>query len=53
MEVVDIALSQCGSTNERQLTIIDKNRDMYLATVKHIGASGKFVRLGMFKKVFS
>lgn len=47
MEVIDIALSQCGPTSDRQVAIIDKNRDMYLAPVKHIGAAGKFVRLGI------
>ncbi|KAK3738527.1 hypothetical protein QZH41_012034, partial [Actinostola sp. cb2023] len=46
LEVADIAVSQCGPSSDRQLTIIDKNGDMYLAPVKHIGAAGKFVRLG-------
>jgi hypothetical protein len=53
MEVLDIALSQCGPTSDRQLAIIDKNGDMYLAPVKHIGAAGKFVRLGIVPFYFS
>ena len=46
LEVMEIALSQCGSTNDRQLAIIDKNRDLYLTPIKHIGPAEKLVKLG-------
>lgn len=46
LEVMEIALSQCGSTCDRQLAIIDKNRDLYITPVKHIGPAEKLVKLG-------
>ncbi|XP_033833163.1 intraflagellar transport protein 80 homolog [Periophthalmus magnuspinnatus] len=33
MEVVDVALDQCGPLNERKIALIDKNRDLYLTSV--------------------
>lgn len=33
MEITDLALSQYGALQERKLVFIDRNRDMYLATV--------------------
>ena len=46
LEVMEIALSQCGPTSERQLAIIDKNRDLYLTPIKHIGPAERLVKLG-------
>ena len=46
MEVMEIALSQRGPASERQLAIIDKNRDFYLTPIKHIGPALKLVKLG-------
>ncbi|XP_032237699.1 intraflagellar transport protein 80 homolog isoform X2 [Nematostella vectensis] len=46
MEVMELALNQCGPTGDRQLAIIDKNRDLYLTPVKHIGPAAKLVKLG-------
>ncbi|XP_015761944.1 PREDICTED: intraflagellar transport protein 80 homolog isoform X2 [Acropora digitifera] len=46
LEVMEIALSQCGSTCDRQLAIIDKNRDLYITPIKHIGPAEKLVKLG-------
>ena len=43
---MEIALSQCGSTCDRQLAIIDKNRDLYITPIKHIGPAEKLVKLG-------
>lgn len=46
LEVMEIALSQCGQVSGRQLAIIDKNRDLYLTPVKHIGPAERLVKLG-------
>ena len=46
LEVMEISLSQCGQTRDRQLAIIDKNRDLYLTPVKHIGPAERLVKLG-------
>ena len=35
---MEIALNQEGSSNSRQLAIIDKNRDLYLRAIRHFGA---------------
>lgn len=44
MTVSGIALSQSGTINERQLAILDYNRDLYVITVKD--SKSKFVKLG-------
>ena len=51
MEVMEIALSQRGPASERQLAIIDKNRDFYLTPIKHIGPALKLVKLGKQRSV--
>ena len=43
---MEIALSQCGPASDRQLAIIDKNRDLYLTSVKHIGPAERLFKLG-------
>lgn len=44
MTVSNIALSQTGLINERQLALLDYNRDLYVVTVKD--TKPKFVKLG-------
>ncbi|KAI8440284.1 hypothetical protein MSG28_001640, partial [Choristoneura fumiferana] len=44
MTVSTIALSQTGPISERQLALLDYNRDLYVATVKD--SKPKFVKLG-------
>lgn len=44
MTVSSIALSQSGPINERQLALLDYNRDLYVITVKD--SKSKFVKLG-------
>lgn len=44
MTVSTIALSQTGPISERQLALLDYNRDLYVATVKD--NKPKFVKLG-------
>ncbi|WAR28818.1 IFT80-like protein [Mya arenaria] len=46
MEVMEVALDQCGTTTERRLAIIDKNRDLYLTSVRVFGTDRKTVKLG-------
>lgn len=48
MTVSSIALSQTGPINERQLALLDYNRDLYVVTVKD--SKPKFVKLGKFLK---
>lgn len=44
MTISSIALSQSGPINERQLALLDYNRDLYVVTVKD--SKPKFVKLG-------
>jgi len=37
-EIVEIALNNDGPVTERQMAFIDKNRDLYLRTVRQVGA---------------
>lgn len=46
MTISSIALSQTGPTSERQLALLDYNRDLYVVTVKD--TKPKFVKLGKF-----
>ncbi|KAK7882659.1 hypothetical protein WMY93_028833 [Mugilogobius chulae] len=45
MEVIDVALDQCGPLNERKIALIDKNRDLYLTSVHH-GRQPKICKIG-------
>lgn len=44
MTVSNIALSQTGPINERQIALLDYNKDLYVITVKD--PKPKFVKLG-------
>lgn len=44
MTVSNLGLSQSGPINERQLALLDYNRDLYVVTVKD--SKTKFVKLG-------
>lgn len=46
MEVVDIALDQCGPLKERKIAFIDKNRDLYLTSVQYAGREPKICKIG-------
>ncbi|XP_070538600.1 intraflagellar transport protein 80 homolog [Ptychodera flava] len=45
-EVMEIALDQCGPASERRLAIVDKNRDLYLTSVRTVGKSQQIIKLG-------
>ncbi|XP_014664680.1 PREDICTED: intraflagellar transport protein 80 homolog [Priapulus caudatus] len=47
MEVVELALDQHGPMSERRLALIDKNRDLYLATVRTFGTAHKVMKLAV------
>ena len=49
---MEIALDQCGPPTERRLAIIDKNRDLYLTSVRTFGTDRKSVKLGKIYMVF-
>ncbi|XP_033637607.1 intraflagellar transport protein 80 homolog [Asterias rubens] len=46
LEIIEIALDQCGPASERHIAIVDKNRDLYLSTVRNVGKAPKIVKLG-------
>ncbi|XP_064614881.1 intraflagellar transport protein 80 homolog [Liolophura sinensis] len=46
LEVMEIALDQCGTSNERRLVIVDKNRDLYITSVRVFGTDRKIIKLG-------
>lgn len=45
-EIVEIALDQKGLTNERKIAFIDKNRDLFITSVKRFGKEQKIVKIG-------
>ncbi|XP_023711172.2 intraflagellar transport protein 80 homolog isoform X2 [Cryptotermes secundus] len=44
--VVEIALNQAGSPGERQLVLVDKNRDMYLTNIRGSATLKRLCKLG-------
>ncbi|XP_008307942.1 intraflagellar transport protein 80 homolog [Cynoglossus semilaevis] len=46
MEVVDIALDQCGPSTERKIALVDKNHDLYITSVRHLGREAKICKIG-------
>uniref|UniRef100_A0A1A7YHY2 Intraflagellar transport 80 homolog n=1 Tax=Iconisemion striatum TaxID=60296 RepID=A0A1A7YHY2_9TELE len=46
LEVVEMALDQCGQSNERKIAFIDKNRDLYLTYVRHLRKEPKVCKIG-------
>ncbi|KAM4770065.1 intraflagellar transport protein 80 homolog isoform 1-T1 [Cyanocitta cristata] len=45
-EIMEIALDQRGLTNERKIAFIDKNRDLFITSVKRFGKEQKIVKIG-------
>ncbi|CAB1347799.1 unnamed protein product [Coregonus sp. 'balchen'] len=46
MEVVEIALDQCGPSSERKIAVIDKNRDLYLTAVRRHNREHNICKIG-------
>ncbi|XP_019645032.1 PREDICTED: intraflagellar transport protein 80 homolog [Branchiostoma belcheri] len=46
LEVMEVALDQCGPAPERRLALVDRNRDLYLAQVRATGGTRKVIKLG-------
>ncbi|XP_078065148.1 intraflagellar transport protein 80 homolog isoform X3 [Mustelus asterias] len=46
IEVMEVALDQFGSPSERKIAIIDKNRDLYIASVRRFGKEQKIIKIG-------
>uniref|UniRef100_A0A673GGL4 Uncharacterized protein n=1 Tax=Sinocyclocheilus rhinocerous TaxID=307959 RepID=A0A673GGL4_9TELE len=46
IEVVFVALDQCGSSNDRRIALIDKNRDLYLTSVRKLGRAHSIHKIG-------
>ncbi|XP_055051737.2 intraflagellar transport protein 80 homolog [Misgurnus anguillicaudatus] len=45
-EVMSIGLDQCGSSNDRRIALIDKNRDLYLSSVRMFGRAHSVYKIG-------
>uniref|UniRef100_A0A2C9JF99 Uncharacterized protein n=1 Tax=Biomphalaria glabrata TaxID=6526 RepID=A0A2C9JF99_BIOGL len=45
VEVMDIGLDQCGVTSERRISLVDKNRDLFITSVRVFGAERKIIKL--------
>ncbi|XP_066097692.1 intraflagellar transport protein 80 homolog isoform X3 [Saccopteryx bilineata] len=45
-EILEIALDQKGLTNDRKIAFIDKNRDLYVTSVKRFGKEEQIIKLG-------
>ncbi|XP_008424046.1 intraflagellar transport protein 80 homolog [Poecilia reticulata] len=46
LEVLEVALDQCGPSSERKISLIDKNHDLYLTSVHHLGKEPKICKIG-------
>ncbi|XP_026138840.1 intraflagellar transport protein 80 homolog isoform X2 [Carassius auratus] len=46
IEVVFVALDQCGSSSDRRIALIDKNRDLYLTSVRKLGRAHSMHKIG-------
>ncbi|XP_029964849.1 intraflagellar transport protein 80 homolog [Salarias fasciatus] len=46
LDVVEIALDQSGPSADRKIALIDKNRDLYLTSVRHLGREPKICKIG-------
>ncbi|KAK3513485.1 hypothetical protein QTP70_015507, partial [Hemibagrus guttatus] len=46
MEVMVIALDQCGASNDRKIALIDKNNDLYLTSVRRLGREQSMHKIG-------
>ncbi|XP_038671101.1 intraflagellar transport protein 80 homolog isoform X3 [Scyliorhinus canicula] len=46
IEVMEVALDQFGSPSERKIAIIDKNRDLYITSVRRFGKEQKIIKIG-------
>ncbi|KAL7842751.1 hypothetical protein SRHO_G00244400 [Serrasalmus rhombeus] len=46
MEVMEIALDQCGPSSDRKIALIDKNRDLYLTSVRRLGREHSMHKIG-------
>ncbi|XP_059177555.1 intraflagellar transport protein 80 homolog [Physella acuta] len=45
VEVMDIGLDQCGVTAERRISLVDKNRDLFITSVRIFGTERKIIKL--------
>lgn len=52
--IMEIALSQAGLASDRQIALVDKNRDVYLAMVRNVSSrsSRKIMKLGWLPFVY-
>ncbi|XP_028818647.1 intraflagellar transport protein 80 homolog isoform X2 [Denticeps clupeoides] len=46
LEVVEIALDQSGPASDRKIALVDKNRDLYLTSVRRLGREHSIIKIG-------
>lgn len=46
MEIVEVSLDKTGSATERRMTVVDRNRNVFLVQVRTFGSLRKIVKLG-------
>lgn len=51
-EISEIALDQKGLTNDRKIAFIDKNRDLYITSVKRFGKEEQIIKLGIIISMY-
>lgn len=51
-EIVEIAVDQCGNSQERKVVLIDKNNDCFLSAVKTYGSSRRILKIGIMLALF-
>ncbi|XP_076064271.1 intraflagellar transport protein Oseg5 [Oratosquilla oratoria] len=47
LDILHVALNQAGGPQERQMAVVDKNRDLYLCPVRRSGIMGRAFKLGV------
>lgn len=45
-DIIEIAIDQCGSANDRKLAFIDKCLDCFLVAIKTYGVYQKIAKIG-------
>ncbi|XP_068216977.1 intraflagellar transport protein 80 homolog [Palaemon carinicauda] len=46
LEIVEVAIDKVGSSHERRMAVVDRNRDLFLVNLQRVGSIGRPVKLG-------
>lgn len=53
MDVVEVAINQCGPISERRLAFVDTNGECWLAMVNSYGVAQRAEKIGLFTEYLS